>query len=222
MIRSIRPPRRPAYRVRERDASLSKPPAAPASVPVARRSFPPRPAGGAPAPTRSWNPQHFDALVEPLLPRLVAAAHRLLPSEDQAWDAVQEALERIWRRGWLPAHPLPALLHLVHRSCLYQLRTQRRRSDHEALSAEAPDYGQGDPLHASMDVEQSEAVHAAVQRLRPPFRSVVRSVDLDGLCYEEASARLGIPLGTLRSRLFRARRQLREELAAEYELGEVG
>ncbi len=58
------------------------------------------------------------------------------------------------------------------------------------------------------------AISDAIGALNEPFRSAVVLVDVEGSSYEEASEILGVPIGTVRSRLFRARRQLQESLAA--------
>jgi len=57
------------------------------------------------------------------------------------------------------------------------------------------------------------AVQAALQRVDPVFRAAFVLVDLDGLSYEEAAAKLELPVGTVKSRVFRARGQLRELLS---------
>lgn len=61
-------------------------------------------------------------------------------------------------------------------------------------------------------LDLAPAIRAAVERLEPSFRSVVQLVDVDGYSYEEAAKVLDIPIGTVRSRLFRARRLLQESL----------
>ncbi|GAC1515901.1 MAG: hypothetical protein NVS1B4_08330 [Gemmatimonadaceae bacterium] len=56
------------------------------------------------------------------------------------------------------------------------------------------------------------AICAAIDALSSVFRDVVQLVDVEDLTYEEAATTLGIPVGTVRSRLYRARRQLQESL----------
>lgn len=72
-------------------------------------------------------------------------------------------------------------------------------SDFSALSAQGADW-------------QEPEVHQALEHLPEGFRAAVLFVDVEGLTYEEAAAALGCPVGTLRSRLFRARRLLFVEL----------
>jgi RNA polymerase sigma-70 factor (ECF subfamily) len=58
------------------------------------------------------------------------------------------------------------------------------------------------------------AIVSAIASLEPDFRAVETLVDVEGFSYEEAAGVLGIPVGTVRSRLFRARRQLQQLLVA--------
>jgi RNA polymerase sigma-70 factor (ECF subfamily) len=64
--------------------------------------------------------------------------------------------------------------------------------------------------YASIDVWP--AIRRAVSRIPEPFRSAIVAVDLDDESYESAAARLGVPIGTVRSRLFRGRRLLQDQL----------
>ena len=58
------------------------------------------------------------------------------------------------------------------------------------------------------------AIATAIRALEPHYRDVVLLVDVDGFSYEEVASSLDIPVGTVRSRLYRARRQLQEALLA--------
>jgi RNA polymerase sigma-70 factor, ECF subfamily len=64
--------------------------------------------------------------------------------------------------------------------------------------------------YATVDVWP--AIRRAVARIPEPFRSAIVTVDLEDESYETAAARLGVPIGTVRSRLFRGRRLLQEQL----------
>ena len=63
-----------------------------------------------------------------------------------------------------------------------------------------------------MTVDVTPAIYRAVSRVPEPFRSAVIVVDLDDQSYEAAAEKLGIPIGTVRSRLFRGRRLVQEQL----------
>ncbi len=91
----------------------------------------------------------------------------------------------------------------------------------ERRFTELPDTGEEEPLIASGGVDpQAELIRAGeVQRVRrailglpPPYREVVALCELEEMSYFEAAEILGCPVGTVRSRLHRARRLLREEL----------
>ncbi len=72
-----------------------------------------------------------------------------------------------------------------------------------------------DPLAALTHAERLASVRAAVQALPPSFREVVLLIEFEELSYEDTAAALGIPMGTVRSRLHRARALLMHALAAQ-------
>jgi RNA polymerase sigma-70 factor (ECF subfamily) len=160
------------------------------------------------------SPEAFAALVSPHLPVLVRQARAIVGSDDLAWDAVQETLLRLWNRGWLPPDPRGVLAHLVQRSALHLLRCQTRRRSHEGLGGLAEDCCADDPLREVETGELRATLRAAIARLAAEFRVVFELHELEGQSYEEIANALGIPVGTVRSRLSRARARLREDLAS--------
>lgn len=158
----------------------------------------------------------FSALLAPYLPVLVRASRALLGSEDLAWDAVQETLLRLWRRGFLPTDPKPVLLHLVRRSSLHIMRCRRRRGDHEGAAVSAGACCANDPLRDLENGELRSSLQVAVARLADEFREVFERYELGGQSYESIAEELGIPVGTVRSRLSRARARLREDMARHW------
>ncbi len=72
-----------------------------------------------------------------------------------------------------------------------------------------------DPLAALTHAERLAAVRAAVQALPPSFREVVLLIEFEELSYEAAASAMGVPVGTVRSRLYRARALLMQALAAQ-------
>lgn len=156
-----------------------------------------------------------------------AAAHRLaqqiLRTEEAAADAVQDALIKVHRalprfqdgnfRSWL--------LRIVTNTCYDHLRRQKRRS---ALSLdETVEWASLDvPGHLLAAAENPETVALQQERLRlllqaidnlPSWhRNVVVLIDVHGYDYNEAADLLGLPLGTVKSRLSRARSALRDIL----------
>jgi RNA polymerase sigma factor (sigma-70 family) len=97
------------------------------------------------------------------------------------------------------------LYRVVHRCCLDELRRRRRRRE---TVGDPEDVAAGGELGASL------AVTAALAALTPDARAVVLLVDLIGFDYDAAAETLGIPRGTVASRLNAARRRLRESFDA--------
>jgi RNA polymerase sigma-70 factor (ECF subfamily) len=151
----------------------------------------------------------FDRQLPSLLPRLWRFALRLTRQAADAEDLVQRsclrALEK--RHQWRPGTALLSwLFAIMHSIWLNELRsTQRRREaqvDWEDQIEEAPATGAGtDPEQALM----YRQVISAVQTLPEAQRLVLLLVAAEGLSYREASEVLDIPLGTVMSRLSRAR-----------------
>ncbi len=160
------------------------------------------------------SPEEFTAIVEPLLPDLVRMARRYLQAEDLAWDAVQESLLRLWVGGWLPVRPRPALRSLVAKSCLHQLRCLARRRTHEAR-VPVEEFACEDPLHVAQRAEEVSEVQDVLASITQEYRQVFELFEFHGQSYEEISEKLGLPVGTVRSRLSRARSKVRERLAVK-------
>lgn len=162
------------------------------------------------------DPSDFDDLLRPHLPRLIRAARGFFRSEDLAWDAVQETLVRLWLRGWIPADPAHAeraLVHLLLRSCLHQMRCMRRRRHHESGAAEGHEpCCEVDPLLGLLGRELGDSIRSALAELSAEYREVFQLHELEGASYQDIAERLAVPVGTVRSRLNRARRQMRDRL----------
>lgn len=162
------------------------------------------------------DPAKFARVVEPHLPLLVGVARRILKSEDLAWDAVQETLLRLWTHGWLPEDSTGVLVDLVRRSSLHQRRCHSRRHINEAMyEGPAEPCCPDDPSLNLESEEQQELVLAAISRISADLRAVFVAFALEGQSYQDIADELCLPVGTVRSRLSRARAQIREELIRE-------
>lgn len=160
--------------------------------------------------------QAFSEAIEPHLPCLVRTARRFLPSEDLAWDAVQETLMRLWTHGWLPEDPTRVLIELVRRSSLHQRRCLTRREHHEGVyRSSASPCCEDDPLLGLAQGEELERVLDAIERVTKELRVVFVAHALEGQSYRDIADDLGLPIGTVRSRISRARARIREELRRE-------
>ena len=151
----------------------------------------------------------FTDLVSPEVPHMLQAARSILGSEDLAWDAVQDVLLRIWNRGWLPAEPGGVLRQLTVYSSLQHLRSIRRRRRHETQAQVAETHGEDDPQLYLERKELFRAIKQVVAGLSEEHRRVFELYELHGVDYGSIARDLRVPVGTVRSRLSRARAVLR-------------
>jgi len=170
--------------------------------------------GGAPLDALAFA-ERLDALG----PELARAARRLSWSQADADDLLQEAVLRAWtfRRSFTPGTNFRAWMHRILRNAGIS-RIRRHQREREALDRHRVEHALGAELPRAdaipeLDDALSDEVLQALAALRPPFAETVHLVDVEGLSYEQAAARLGCPVGTVMSRLHRARRQLRRQLA---------
>jgi RNA polymerase sigma-70 factor (ECF subfamily) len=149
---------------------------------------------------------HRQGLID-LLPRMRRLARTLTGHVQDADDLVQVALERALVRAdqWRPDAPLDAwVFGIIRNAWLDELRARTRRS-----RVFAPEEA-GEHVGEMAMERQSDAmsVSAAMARLPDEQREVVALVLVEGLAYRETAELLGIPIGTVTSRLARARTTL--------------
>ncbi len=155
----------------------------------------------------------FAELVRPHLGCLLHRAEAILGSADLAWDAVQETLLTLWRQPERPSHLRPWLLRVVANRSLHLLRTHSRRRKHEERAHGAAAFSdREDPCRILANRELERSLEEALAELADEQRTVFILRELDLLDYEAIADRLQVPLGTVRSRLNRARAALRERL----------
>ncbi|HEX5139114.1 MAG TPA: sigma-70 family RNA polymerase sigma factor [Planctomycetota bacterium] len=138
-----------------------------------------------------------------------AVAHSLL-DEHEAEDAVQDTLLRALEQPPEPGNIRGWLRVVVRNFALRRKREEKRRKRREAL--QAPPDRISTPAESLARIEGQQRVLEAVRELPEPYRSMVVHHYLDELTREQIAARLGIPLETVRTRLRRALRLLRERL----------
>ncbi len=172
----------------------------------------------------------FNTLVLAYQDVLYNTALRILSDEDQAADAVQEAFLSAFRalnsyrggsfRAWL--------LRTVTNACYDELRRKKRRptaplepETADGEEVESPGW-LADPNASPEDildqVELEHAIQHCLKNLPTDFRTVVVLADIQGLDYSEVAVAIKKPLGTVKSRLARARLRLRECLRGFREL----
>jgi RNA polymerase sigma-70 factor (ECF subfamily) len=140
----------------------------------------------------------------------------------EAEDLVQETYLRAFR-SWRTFQPGSDARRWLFTICRNAFLRQRERQRREVLEDDGDTDGSASfALHARMQSDGSDRILArvdlapaldkALAELPEPFKSTVILVDVEDQSYEEASEVLGVPIGTVRSRLFRGRRQLQEKL----------
>ncbi|MBI4493473.1 MAG: sigma-70 family RNA polymerase sigma factor [Chloroflexi bacterium] len=169
----------------------------------------------------------FNALVLAYQRQVYNLAFRTLGDADGAADATQDAFLSAYRalRSFRGGSFRAWLLRIAVNACYDRLRRQRRQPADslerlvESLgdAALAPDPAPG-PEPAALGAETAAHLQASILALPEEQRVVVVLSDVQGLSYEEIAAVLGLSLGTVKSRLSRARAKLREYLVARGEL----
>lgn len=142
------------------------------------------------------------------IPRLRRYALALVGDPVAADDLVQDTLERALRKRhlWRRTGSLRSWLYRILYNVFLNQAVHRRRRRLEVDLDLAPEGGE--PSVQEIRLEYGEIVGALV-RLPADQRAAIALVAIEGLGYDEAAAALGIPVGTLRSRLSRGRERLR-------------
>ncbi len=163
----------------------------------------------------------FRAHVEPEIEVLLRVARTLTGSWADAEDVVQDTLIRAWGAvdRFDGAHPRAWLLTILRHTHLNSLRRRRPDlfPDASELGAHRPAFGAAapiDPEQRHTDNEFSPALTDAIAALDPRYRTALLLIDVDQLTYAEAAAALDVPVGTVMSRLSRARDKVRRRLRA--------
>ena len=173
----------------------------------------------------------FNHLVLAYQERAYNLAFRFLNDADAAEDATQISFISAYQnlRSFRGGSFRAWLLRIVANNCYDELRRQKRKPV-QPLEAVDPESGEeienaawlvddkGLPEEKMAQKELEQVIQRCIERLPEDFRSIVLLVDVNGMDYSEASHVVKIPLGTVRSRLARARSRLQDCLQAAWEL----
>ena len=164
---------------------------------------------------RRGEPRAFEDLVIAYQHRVFGVALRMLRNRGEAEEIAQEVFLRVHRtvedfRG--EAKLSTWLYAITSRLCLNRLASGERRMAREGEESLERLRGDADPAAHVERVELEAALQRAITELPEERRIVVVLRDFEGLSYEEIAAALDLPLGTVRSRLHRARTDLKEKL----------
>ena len=157
----------------------------------------------------------FEAVVLPHLDAAYTLARYLMRNASDADDVVQDACLRALKyfdgfRGEAGTSARAWLLTIVRNTA----HTWRERHRPEALAVEFDEREHSEAI-AERDPEAKETLGRALERLAPEFREVIVLRELQGLSYKEIGDVTGVPVGTVMSRLSRARARLQEALREE-------
>jgi len=158
----------------------------------------------------------FERFVLPEVDVLLRVARGLTRHEADAEDLVQDTLLRAFRAidRFDGRHPRAWLFTILRNAHLNHHRRRRPGLLRDGNSAGRADrVASDDGPDARVDASFEADVEFALKNLTPPFRQVVSLVDIGGLSYAEAARVLDVAEGTVMSRLHRARRNLRQQLA---------
>lgn len=168
--------------------------------------------------TLAGNPHAFEGLVRRYQGRLLSAMVAVCGAIQEAEDVVQEAFLQAFCK--LDSFRSESRFYTWLYRIAFNLSVNMRRRKRPALASdhrngpnqiEAEDHAAG-PDEPLAQAERSEMVLNAIQRLPDEFRQVLVLRELEGFCYETIAEVLALPIGTVRSRLHRARQQLKDEL----------
>ncbi len=165
----------------------------------------------------------FGEVVEPEIEVMLRVARSITGHTADAEDLVQESLVRAFRAldRFDGQHPRAWLLTILRNTHVNMHRRRRPTAlaDWELIHASRPAFGAAE-APAAEDVyvaeELDERLGSALADLGPRFRSVLVLVDVHDLSYAEAAAVLDVPVGTVMSRLSRARQRVRRALGPTF------
>lgn len=169
----------------------------------------------------------FDEEALPCLDAVYRFALRLTRSHEDAEDLVQETFLRAYRAWdqYTPGTRCKSWLFTIARNLHVRQSIRRRRYDEIMAEKTPPDLtaedsvnplwrsvGDTDPEREFFDSVVDQEVLRAIDELPEEYRTAIILSDVEGLRYHEIAELMGIPLGTVKSRLFRGRQKLQEAL----------
>ena len=171
------------------------------------------------AECRAGRTDAFGTLVQRYQDRLYPTALRLTGGVEDALDLLQDAFFQSFRK-LASFHGESSFYTWVYRIMVNLALSERRRRAPKLVRGDLSGTGfdtadvsrESDPSSHLERVEREALVQGALNRLAPDHRVVLVMKEFDGLRYEEIAASLDVPIGTVRSRLHRARCELKELL----------
>jgi len=155
----------------------------------------------------------FDLLVERYAVKVFHLAYSMVGNETQAEDVAQDALLRVWKGlpGWHGDASLSSWIYTITRNtCLTELR---RRGRHPSVSLDSPEFTAAVDSVPALQCSDPESgletdVSEMLSQLPEKYRQVISLFYMEQRSYEEVAALLGLPLGTVKTFLYRAKKEL--------------
>jgi len=168
---------------------------------------------------RNGDDHAFELLVLAYQERIFRLVRRLLRDRDQVQDLAQEIFLRAYRslEGFRGQSTFYTWLYKIAlNTCRNYYRSMGRRPEGSVVESESIldniESNRVNPEKEAFRTEFWDTVKGSLHELPPEQREAIVLCDLEGLSYEEMSNVIGIPVGTVRSRVFRGRRALQQRL----------
>jgi len=161
--------------------------------------------------------RRFEEIFLPFLDAAYNLARRIVQHDQDAQDIVQEAYMRAFKgyHGFKGGNARAWLLTIVRNTAYTWLH--RHAADQKLVPYEEESHAKIISFHQSksefMSEKRKEYLQSAFERLPTEFREIIILYEFEGLSYKELALALGLPAGTVMSRLSRARRRLEQEFA---------
>lgn len=170
----------------------------------------------------------FGELIQPYQDRLHNTLYRMAGSAEDAAELLQDALIRAFRGldSYQGESAFYTWLYRIAVNVFFSNRRRRRlrmvrgenRADLDRLPA-SEDVARDRPSRGIEEKELRQTIEQALGAVPDPYRAVLVLKDIEGLKYEEIAEVLRVPVGTVRSRLHRARAEMRERLQPLFDAG---
>ena len=167
----------------------------------------------------------FNTLMSAHEKRMYAVALRMCGNPEDAQDCLQEAMLRVYRAigGFKAQSSFSTWLYrITMNTCLDELRRRKSRPsvslDGLVDAGWSPADGQESPEQHALRSEARAALEQSIQELPEDMRAAVVLRDIYGYAYDEIALQLNANVGTIKSRISRARERLREKISAQSEL----
>jgi RNA polymerase sigma-70 factor (ECF subfamily) len=160
-------------------------------------------------------PEAFGTLVERYDRAVYHLALRTLRDREEARDAVQEAFFKAYRslRTFKPGAKFSTwIFSIAYHACCDRLARRKRYSNEEMPERADPSAG---PETQAIATDEARRLRSAIDALPEKYRTVITLYHLQGRQYEEIAQVLGMPMGTVKTHLFRAKEHLRRLLSED-------